>query len=188
MSRKSSSNAATKNSSAGTAVSSVSATSQKSSVLKSSFSPSQLQLRLFASVIQSFDSQQLRIHNTTTGRLRCQHETKPGSRITCLDWGYYGRDQKQQKKRKRDQDNAEGAVVAYGTSTAEICMFSAAEGKVVGTLSGGHERPIADFKFSPATSYQEAWSIGEDANLIQWDLTNGRPLRLVILLRPPLTY
>ncbi|KAK6371844.1 Small subunit (SSU) processome component [Exophiala oligosperma] len=184
MSRKSSSNAATKNSSAGTAVSSVSATSQKSSVLKSSFSPSQLQLRLFASVIQSFDSQQLRIHSTTTGRLRCQHETKPGSRITCLDWGYYGRDQKQQKKRKRDQDNAEGAVVAYGTSTAEICMFSAAEGKVVGTLSGGHERPIADFKFSPATSYQEAWSIGEDANLIQWDLTNGRPLRTVHVPEP----
>ncbi|KIW13963.1 hypothetical protein PV08_06744 [Exophiala spinifera] len=184
MSRKSSSRTATKPSSAGTAVSSVSATSQKSSVLKSSFAPSQLQLRLFASVIQSFDSQQLRIHDTTTGRLRCQHETKPGSRITCLEWGYYGRDQKQQKKRKRGQENAEGAVVAYGTSTSEICMFSPAEGKVVGTLSGGHERPIAAFKFSPSTSYQEAWSVGEDANLIQWDLTKGRPLRTIHVPEP----
>ncbi|KAK5233292.1 Small subunit (SSU) processome component [Exophiala xenobiotica] len=175
MSRKSSSTAAAKNSSAGTAVSPISATSQKSSVLKSSFAPSQLQLRLFASVIQSFDSQQLRIHDTTTGRLRCQHETRPGSRVTCLDWGYYG--QKQNKKRKRGQDKAEGAVVAYGTSTAEICMFSPAEGKVVGTLSGGHERAVTDFKFSPSTEYREGWSIGEDQKLIQWDLSKNQAIR-----------
>ncbi|KIV83876.1 hypothetical protein PV11_05865 [Exophiala sideris] len=177
MSRKSSSNAASKNSSALTTGSS-STTAQRSSVLKSSFSPSQFQLRLFASVIQSFDSQQLRIHETSTGRLRCQHETRPGSRITSLDWGYYGRDQKQQKKRKR-QDNAEGAVVAYGTSTSEICMFSPAEGKVVGTLSGEHERAITDFKFSPATDYKEGWSIGEDAKLIQWDLIQNKAIRTI---------
>lgn len=161
-------------------MSSISATSQKSSVLKSSFAPSQLQLRLFASVIQSFDSQQLRIHDTTTGRLRCQHETRPGSRITCLDWGYYGaayRDQKQNKKRKRGQDKTEGAVVAYGTSTSEICMFSPAEAKVIGTLSGGHERTVTDFKFSPSTDYREGWSIGEDQKLIQWDLSKNQAIR-----------
>lgn len=181
MSRKSSSNAASKNSSALTPGSSSTAQIQRSSVLRSSFAPSQFQLRLFASVIQSFDSQQLRIHETNTGRLRCQHETRPGSRITSLDWGYYGagtRDQKQKKKRKR-QDNAEGAVIAYGTSTSEICMFSPAEGKIVGTLSGGHEKAIADFKFSPATDYQEGWSIGEDAKLVQWDLSKNKVIRYV---------
>ncbi|KAI1613318.1 hypothetical protein EDD36DRAFT_262014 [Exophiala viscosa] len=177
MSRKSSSNAASKNSSALTTGSS-STTAQGSSILKSSFSPSQFQLRLFASVIQSFDSQQLRIHETTTGRLRCQHETRPGSRITSLDWGFNGRDQKQKKKRKR-QDNSEGAVVAYGTSTSDICMFSPAEGKVVGMLSGGHERAVADFKFSPATDYKEGWSVGEDAKLVQWDLSKNKAIRTI---------
>src|ERR1700742_694869 len=131
---------------------------RKSSLLKSAFAPSQFQLHLFASVIQSFDSHQLRIHDTTTGRLRSQHESK--SKITCLDWGYYGpalrERQQSNKKRKRDENNNDGAVVAYGADTSEITMFSPDEGRIVGTLTGGHERGINDFKFSP-TDYLQAW-------------------------------
>ncbi len=185
MGRKSSSVAVSKNSSASApAMSSTKASSQRSSVLKSAFAPSQLQLRLFASVIQSFDSQQLRIHDTTTGRLRCQHETRPGTKINCLEWGYYGASYREQhsstpkKKRKREQDPNEGAVVAYGTNTAEICIFSPSEGKTVQTLHGGHERSVLDFKFS-RTDYQEGWSIGDDGKLVQWDLIKDQPIRYV---------
>ncbi|KIW62346.1 hypothetical protein PV04_10527 [Phialophora macrospora] len=158
---------------------------RNSSVIKSTFAPSQFQLHLFASVIQSFDSHQLRIHDTITGRLRSQHETK--SKITSLDWGFYGKiyreRQESKKKRKREQHNNDGAVVAYGTSTSQICMFSPAEGRVVGTLSGGHERGIRAFKFSP-TDYLQAWSIGEDAKLVQWDLSRDQPIRTINLPDP----
>lgn len=185
MGRKSSSTAVAKTSAAASpAVSSGTTATQKSSVLKSAFAPSNFQLHLFASVIQSFDSQQLRIHDTDTGRLRCQHETTPGIKITSLDWGYYGaafREQRQsasKKKRKRDQDNAIGAVLAYGTNTSEICMFSPSEGKIVGTLSGVHEKGVKDFRFS-TSDYLEAWSIGGDGKLVQWDLSTHQPTRSV---------
>lgn len=160
------------------------ASSRTTSVLKSVFAPSQFQLHLFASVIQSFDSHQLRIHDTTTGRLRCQHDTRPGTKITCLDWGYYGaayREQRQspsKKKRKRNQDNIDGAVIAFGTNGSEICMLSPTEGKIVGILSGAHERGVRDFKFS-LSDYLQGWSIGEDAKLIQWDLTKDQQIRSV---------
>ncbi|KEF55318.1 uncharacterized protein A1O9_08972 [Exophiala aquamarina CBS 119918] len=187
MSRKSSSTARPKVfSAAAPAAPSVTASTHKSSVLKSAFAPSQFQLHLFASVVQSFDSNQLRIHDTTTGRLRCQHDSGPGSRVTSLDWGYYGttyQEQKQtpsKKKRKRHQDSSEAAVVAYGTSSSEICFFSPAEGKIVGTLAGAHERGIKDFKFSPS-EYKEGWSIGEDGKLVQWDLTTSQITRTISL-------
>ena len=185
MSRKSTSAAVSNRPSTSAApTSSLTASTQKSSVLKSAFAPSHFQLHLFASVVQSFDSNQLRIHDTTTGRLRCQHESRHGSRITCLDWGYFGtafQEQRQtpsKKKRKRDQDSNDGAVVAYGTTASEICLFSPAEGKIVGTLAGAHERGVRDFKFSPA-EYKEAWSIGEDGTLVQWDLTTCQTTRFV---------
>lgn len=188
MGRKSSSTAVSKVSSgAAPAVSSVTASNQKSSVLKSAFAPSQFQLRLFASVIQSFDTQQLRIHDTNNGRLRCQHESGPGTRITSLDWGYYGaayREQRQtspKKKRKRDHDPSESAVVAYGTSSSDINLFSPAEGKIVGILTGTHQRGIKDFKFSPP-QYREAWSIGGDGKMVQWDLKEGQATRCVLTI------
>lgn len=185
MGRKSSSSAVAKTSSA-PSVSAGTASSQKSSVLRSAFAPSNFQLHLFASVIQNFDSHLLRIHDTDNGRLRCQHETRHAEEITCLDWGYYGlafREQRQsasKKKRKREQDNLTGAVIAYGTSNSEIHMFSPSEGKIVGTLSGVHEKGIKDFKFSP-TDYLEAWSIGGDGKLVQWDLSTNQAKRLVSL-------
>ncbi|KAK5045687.1 hypothetical protein LTR84_009056 [Exophiala bonariae] len=169
--------------------SSLTASTQNSSVLKSAFAPSHFQLHLFASVVQSFDSNQLRIHDTTTGRLRCQHESRPGTRITCLDWGHYGlanHEQRQtpsKKKRKRDQDPIQGAVVAYGTTSSEICLFSPAEGKVVTTLKGVHERGVRDFKFSPAEK-AEAWSIGEDGKLVLWNLANCQPTRTISIPDP----
>ncbi|EXJ81746.1 hypothetical protein A1O1_07811 [Capronia coronata CBS 617.96] len=193
MGRKSSSTAVAKTSSASApAVSSGTSSTQKSSVLRSAFAPSNFQLHLFASVIQSFDSHQLRIHDTDTGRLRCQHETTPAVKITCLDWGYYGaafREQRQassKKKRKRDQDNVTGAVIAYGTNTSEICMFSPSEGKIVGTLSGVHEKGVKDFRFSHS-NYLEAWSIGGDGKLVQWDLSTNKPIRTITLPDPAIS-
>ncbi|KAJ5762446.1 uncharacterized protein N7511_005828 [Penicillium nucicola] len=165
----------------------------KSSILRAAFSPSEYQLALFASVIQGLDAQHIRIHDTNTGRLQCEHALGPKETITSLDWGYYGgsgkgRDQSK-KKRKRGSD-VNGAidgldqgdiVVAFGTSTSDIRMYSPAEDKIVGTLTGAHEKGIKDFKFTADRPGQEAWSIGGDNKLVQWDLRTGQSIKAIHL-------
>ena len=182
MSRKSTATATSKHA-APSATSSSS--TQKSSILRSSFAPSRFQLRLFASVVQSFEFQQLRIHDTSTSRLRCVHAAKPNAKINCLDWGIYSKSKpKGRRPSKQDSHHAnEDIVIAYGTSDSEVCIFSPAEGKLVGNLTGAHERGIYDFKFSPERT-DEAWSIGGDSALIQWDLKSNRPVRTISLSDP----
>lgn len=185
MGKKSSATVPSKISSVGApAVPSGTPTTQKSSILKAAFTPSNFQLRLFASVIQSFESQQLRIHDTSSGRLRCQHVARPGIKITSLDWGYYGPSYREhhpsnsKKKRKRERNMGEDGVLAYGTDSSEICMFSPTEAKIVGTLAGVHDRGIRDFKFVQ-DNYLEGWSLGGDGRLVQWDLNKGQAIRFV---------
>ncbi|OAX83244.1 hypothetical protein ACJ72_02389 [Emergomyces africanus] len=172
----------------------------KSSILRSAFSPSEYQLALFASVIQGLDAQHLRVHEIGSGRLHCEHAVNPREAITSLDWGYYGRDRDQQqhlkKKRKRNSsgvngvanaaagendNNAGDVVIAFGTSTSDIRMYSPAEDKIVCTLSGGHEKGIRDFKFTVNKPAAEGWSIGGDGKLVQWDLKSGRSMRVISL-------
>ncbi|RMZ85267.1 hypothetical protein DV738_g371, partial [Chaetothyriales sp. CBS 135597] len=158
-------------------------TSSKSSILKASFSPSRYQLRLFASVIQGFESQQLRIHDTNTGRLRCQHNAKPLTSITCLDWGQFRPATAQNGSGKKNSRSGEDVVVAYGTSDAEIVLFSPAAASTVGSLVGGHERGIRDFKFSQHQR-DDAWSLGGDGKLVQWNLKTGNAVRSIALPDP----
>ncbi|KAJ5884491.1 hypothetical protein N7504_012063 [Penicillium tannophilum] len=166
--------------------------SAKSSILRAAFSPSEYQLALFASVIQGLDAQHLRIHDTNTGRLQCEHALGPKETITSLDWGYYGgqgksRDQsKKKRKRGSDVNGVDGldqgdVVVAFGTSNSDIRMFSPSEDKVVGTLTGAHEKGIKDFKFTAGRPAEEAWSIGGDNKLVQWDLRTGKSVRTIHL-------
>lgn len=178
-------------SAANPASSSVTQTTNQSSILQSSFSPSVLQLSLFASVIQGLDSQHLRIHDTTTGRLRCEHAIASRASITCLDWGYYGENnpdrhrQESKKKRKRSElvngdssySNVKDGVVAFGTTDSEVHIFSLAEAKVLKVLGGAHSRGVRDFRFKKYGLNAEAWSIGGDAKLLQWDLRKGRVVR-----------
>lgn len=186
MGKKSSTVAASKISAASApTTSSAALSSNRSSILRSAFAPSYLQLHLFASIIQSFESQELRIHDTTTGRLRHQHTCAVGTDVTCLDWGYYGasyRESRQlnKKKRKRRQDAAEHVVVAYGTNDSQVHMFSPSEGRVLRSLPTVHEQGIRQFKFC-STDNLQAWSVGGDGQLIQWDLDKDQPVRCVSL-------
>ena len=172
------------------ATSSATLTPNKSSILRSLFSPSKYQLSLFASVIQGPESQLIRFHDTATGRLKCKHAIKSKASITCLDWGYHcksGRgdhDQGSNKKRKRNhqvngfEPNASGNVVlAFGSSDSEISLLSAVEGKIVATLKGIHTKGIKDFKFSDCRKRIEGWSLGGDAKLVQWDVEKRTSIR-----------
>lgn len=182
----------TKVGSAASPAAGLSQSGSKSSILRAAFSPSEYQLALFASVIQGLDAQHLRIHDTNTGRLQCEHALGPKEIVTSLDWGYYSsqgknRDQsKKKRKRGSDVNGVDGldqadVVVAFGTSTSDIRMYSPSEDKVVGTLTGVHEKGIKDFKFTAGHHGQEAWSIGGDNKLVQWDLRTGKSLRYVTM-------
>ena len=174
------------------AASSNTRTAIQSSILRSSFSPSQFQLSLFASVIQGLDGQHLRIHDINTGRLRCEHTINSKASITCLDWGFYGENnrdrhhEQSRKKRKRGdlvngnllKDQTGNVIVAVGTSDSEVHMFSPAEAKIVGSLREAHTQGIRDFRFSDNGIHGEGWSIGGDGRLVQWDLRKNRVLRL----------
>ncbi|KAI7975175.1 hypothetical protein EIK77_001861 [Talaromyces pinophilus] len=159
------------------AASGATVTGKKSSIIRAAFSPSEYQLALFASVIQGLDSQHLRIHDIHTGALQCEHSVAPKESITSLDWGYLGgqRDQGSKKKRKRKSDVngavedkfGREAVVAFGTSSSDIRLYSPAEDKVLCTLSGVHEGGIKDFKFTAGEATSQGWSIGGDNRLVQ---------------------
>lgn len=168
------------------AVSGATVAGNKSSVLRAAFSPSEYQLSLFASVIQGLDSQHLRIHDVNTGLLQCEHAVAPKESITSLDWGHWhGHREQSKKKRKRnsgvngDADSEDGgeAVVAFGTSTSEVRLYSPAEDKVIATLAGSHDGGIKDFKFTAGRSSAQGWSIGADNKLVQWDLRTGKSIR-----------
>ncbi|KAL5343729.1 Dip2/Utp12 family-domain-containing protein [Aspergillus crustosus] len=190
MGKKSSQKPASKGSSASAlAVADFTNTGNKSSILKAAFAPSDYQLALFASVIHGLDGQNLRIHDTNTGRLQCEHVLGPKELVTSLDWGHYtSRREQAKKKRKRNSDvngtidglDQGDAVVAFGTNTSDIRIYSPIEDTIVGILTGGHTGGVRDFKFT-VDRPQEGWSIGGDNKLVQWDLTTGQKTRTINL-------
>ena len=180
-------------SAANLASSSISPRANKSSILKSSFSSPHFQPSLFASVIQGLDSQHLRIHDTNTGRIRCDYALESRTSITCLSWGEhdgeYENRQRAIKKRKRDSE-ANGStagewstdsVVAFGTTDSDIYLYSPAAAKVVCTLKNGHTLGIRDFQFISDGEHGDGWSIGGDARAVQWHVKTGQRLRTVPL-------
>ncbi|MCJ1472093.1 Small subunit (SSU) processome component [Lambiella insularis] len=191
VSKKSSGHAVSKSSSAAAPASfSLAKTINSSSILYSAFSPSRFQLSLFASVIQRLDLQQLRIHDTVAGRLIGELSVGPRVRVTCLDWGYFGlppqnsQSQSSKKKRKRSEEvngspKNKNAVVAVGTSSLGILIFSPNESKTVQTLKGGHTQGIKDFKFAEDGLTSTGWSLGDDGKLTQWDITRGTTVRSI---------
>ena len=178
-------------SAANPAASSTTQSATNSSFLRSCFCPSKFQLSLFASVIQSFESQHLRIHDTTSGRLRCEHALGSRASITCLEWGSWGGEQRERshsetkKKRKRHEllngDNAgpgeKDVAIVFGTNDSEIHIFSPSESKVTMTLRSVHTNGVRDFKFTDIGGHAGGWSIGGDGMLVQWNLKKGMPVR-----------
>ena len=164
-----------------------------SSILKTSFCPSALQLSLFASVIQSLDTHQLRIHDTLTGELKCEY-SPPREHITCINWASCGHrtnfsgSQPAKKKRRRQEavegaNGNNGAVIAIGTKRNYIELFSPFESKIVGVLNPAHDSGTQDFKCQHYGSGSQACSLGLDGSLILWDLSAKVQVRYGSLAR-----
>ena len=159
----------------------------RSSILKTSFCPSALQLSLFASVIHSLDTHQLRVHDTVTGDLKCEY-SPIRARINCIGWGSCGHRTKDPgsqpaKKKRRKQETVEttsgdnGAVIAIGTNGNSIELFSPFEYRIVGALDPAHDSGTRDFRFKNYGPDSRACSLGMDGSLILWDINAKVQLR-----------
>ncbi|KAL8969163.1 MAG: hypothetical protein Q9183_002125 [Haloplaca sp. 2 TL-2023] len=186
--------------SAAAAPSSQSTGKNRSSIIRSSFAPSLFQVDFFASVIQGFDSQRIRIHDTATGRLQCEHAIAPGATVNCLDWGFYGcdasahgeRQNKESKKKRKRTEQINGTtaasdgsevVLAFGTSDSEVQFYSPAAATVVRVLGTGHTQGIRDFRFEQSVKSRHSigWTIGGDSKLVRWDLRQGEMISSMTL-------
>ncbi|KAF8427457.1 Dip2/Utp12 family-domain-containing protein [Tirmania nivea] len=162
-----------------------------SSILLSSFSPSHLRISLFASTVLGLDAQRLRIHDTTTGRLRCEYVFDKGTVCNSIAWSTLTDDleddrKTKKKKRKRtstaSKDSAEHggtAVLALGMNKGNILLYSPTEGSLVGSLDSVHIGEVTSFKFSD--NQGRGWSCGTDGKLVEWDLRRKTTLRVVPL-------
>lgn len=143
-------------------------------------------MSLFASTILGLDAHRLRIHDTTTGRLRCEYTLEKGVSVNSLAWGSIPApdDRKgAKKKRKRisatNGEDAAGstAIVAIATSKGSILLFSPSEGALIGALEGGHIGEVQQFVFSGESEESKGWSCGIDGKLVEWDLRRKITLR-----------
>lgn len=158
-------------------------------LLTSSFSPSSLHLSLFASTILGLDSQRLRIHDTSTSRLRWEVVLDKGIAINSLTWGTIPpllEDQKKHRKKRKRTVGDEGGMsptvaIAVATSVGNIVLYSPTEGGVLGVLEGAHLGEVRQFVFSDSGIEGRGWSVGADGKLVEWDLRRKLTMRYVCL-------
>ncbi|KAI5297059.1 Small subunit (SSU) processome component, partial [Ascosphaera atra] len=188
--------------------------SSASAILHSAFTPSTSQWSLFASVIQGLDAQRIRIHDVASHRLLCEHAVAPKELVTSLDWGYLAttssanastgasESASAKKKRRRSSSTAnalaapstesqEELVLAFGTSTGDIRIFSPAQDRIVTVAKSQGPAAIVDAKFTApaapgtASASTELWSVTSDGKLSRWDLTVVGSAKLVRSLALP---
>ncbi|KAA8895649.1 Dip2/Utp12 family-domain-containing protein [Sphaerosporella brunnea] len=159
------------------------AASSSAVITASAFSPPALRLSLYASVALGLDAYRLRIHDTNTGRLRCEHSFEKGLQINSLSWGSLPPKEKKSAKKKRKklsngadaaEETAKNAVVAAATNKGTIILFSPSEGAVVGVLEGEHVAGVQCFVFSEEEG--RGWSCGQDAKLVEWHIARKNSL------------
>jgi U3 small nucleolar RNA-associated protein 5 len=165
------------------------AVSSSTALIVSAFSPPAQRLSLYASVVLGLDAHRLRIHDTNTGRLRCEHSFEKGLHINSLAWGSLpSKDKKSAKKKRKklsngtgaSEEEAKNAVIAAATSKGTIILFSPSEGAVVGVLEGEHVAGVRCFVFSEEEG--RGWSCGQDGKLVEWDIGRKISLRYALPL------
>lgn len=154
---------------------------------KAAFAPSVFQLSLFASIIQGLNGHQVRIHDTVSGQLQCQHDIQ-AARVNSLDWGFHGdgghllESKSSKKKRRLEETNGVKprlgeVVLALATNQPEIHFFSPTSAKVISSLKSGHKGGVKAFQFTNYGIEGTGWSLGADKKLVQWNLRDQSILR-----------
>ncbi|EJD42695.1 WD40 repeat-like protein [Auricularia subglabra TFB-10046 SS5] len=144
----------------------------------SAFSPSGNE---FALVSLALDKHRLRVFDVSTSRIVAEH-TFDDARVTCLAWSSLPDEDEPSpaKKRKKHTDGESSTLnppaayaIALGLSSGAVCLFSAAHGRVLRTLSHATSS-------SAVTAVSGAdgtvWASSNDGTLRSWNPTSGESL------------
>ncbi|KAI8148900.1 WD40-repeat-containing domain protein [Fennellomyces sp. T-0311] len=131
----------------------------------------------FALVTHSIGRHQLRIFNTRSGTVSNDYSSENKESFTSLSWGNVvdsgdlGKpgDSKANKRRKSHNTTK---VVALGTNTGAIVIYSLAHGSVVKRLTNAHTTPVADFVLNKAGT--KGYSVAEDNYIVEWDIVEEK--------------
>ncbi|KAI5298302.1 hypothetical protein KEM56_004162, partial [Ascosphaera pollenicola] len=133
------------------------------------------------------DAQCLRIHEVSSLRLVAEHALAPKEQLLSLDWGLAegpaaAAASASAKKRRRTSSvsSSSASVVAFGTNTGAVKIYSPAENKLVAVLDGQHDRPVVDVKFTAGSS-DELYSLAADGKLCRWDVKSAKCTKSITL-------
>ncbi|KAG0178759.1 WD repeat-containing protein 43 [Apophysomyces sp. BC1034] len=134
----------------------------------------------FALVSHGIDRHRLRIFNVRSGTVNNDYASENKEQFTSLTWGNIidsgdlgqTMDSKINKKRKTA---ALTKVVALGTHTGAIVLYSLVHGAIVRRLSGAHTMPVTDFVIHKAGT--KGFSVSEDNYIVEWNIEEAREVR-----------
>ncbi|RIA95750.1 WD40-repeat-containing domain protein [Glomus cerebriforme] len=130
----------------------------------------------FALVTQSVDRHRLRIFDTHTGTVNNDFSSESEEKFNCLTWGKIDLNKKvdtpSPKKKKRFSSEIEQCikVIALGSQTGSVIIYSISHGSVIKTLNGTHTSPVNDFVFTK--DGKRGFSCGEDMSIVEWNIDN----------------
>ncbi|XP_013780540.1 WD repeat-containing protein 43-like [Limulus polyphemus] len=120
----------------------------------------------------------LKIWETTTGTLK--QEYTPSSHLsttcTCMTWGpvRHGFSSPKKKKRKNAEDNREAVknldLIALGTASGNILLYSVLHGDLYSQLDGGHSDTVNDVSWQVESD--SIFSCSSDQHIIQWSISS----------------
>ncbi|CAH1793044.1 unnamed protein product [Owenia fusiformis] len=122
----------------------------------------------------------LKLWDTETGTLK--QEFTPSSHLSatcsCLKWGSIRSRKKPKKKRKSLPGAVEKTgtevldLLALGTSSGTILLYSVVHGDLHTQLEGGHSDTVTDMCWHPEKNI--LYSCSKDQHIVEWDLIEGK--------------
>ncbi|KAI7859133.1 WD40-repeat-containing domain protein [Circinella umbellata] len=125
----------------------------------------------FALVTHNIGRHQLRIFNTRSGTVSNDFSSENKESFTSLSWGNVVDNAdlaKESKANKRRKSLHTTKVVALGTNTGAIVIYSLAHGSIVKRLTNAHTTPVTDFVLNKAGT--KGYSVAEDNYIVEWDI------------------
>ncbi|KAI9023879.1 WD40-repeat-containing domain protein [Phycomyces nitens] len=135
----------------------------------------------FALVTHGIDRHRLRIFNVRSGTVNNDHTGDKKEKFTSLTWGHVRDDgelgqapESKGSKRRRGLANL-NKVVALGTNTGTVVMYSLVHGAIVKRLAGAHTMPILDFILNKTGT--KGYSLAEDNYIVEWDIEQEKEVK-----------
>lgn len=157
------------------------------SFVASAFDPSG---QLFASVVPSLDLFKIQVTSEGTSGINVSLVLDKGVAVNTLAWTHLaGAAGQSKKKRKRVEGGApsiESAVVALGTNSGDILLYSPVQNTIVSKLEGGHDLPVTSIDES-SEQKPSIWSCDNSGKVVEWDLANKTALRSFKAAQPDIT-